>query len=65
MTIYRNEDMCHAINEYVHNVRYRELLRLRYCDGLTYEEIAGIVNFSPQHVKAICHQYKDMLISLI
>lgn len=63
MPIYRNSDMCRAIEEYVHNPRYRELLRLRYCDGYTYEEIAEKINFSPQHVKHICHSYKALLIS--
>ena len=63
MPIYKNSDMCLAIDEYVHNPRYKELLRLRYCEGKTYEEIAEIVNFSPQHVKHICKSYKELLIS--
>ena len=31
---YRNSDMKIAIDEYVHNTRYREILRLRYCEGM-------------------------------
>lgn len=66
MTIYRNEDMCQAINSYVHNLRYREILRLKYCDGYTHEEIAEMVGYSTQHVKAICRKYKAaFLISLL
>lgn len=63
MPIYKNSDMCRAIDEYVHNPRYRELLRLRYCEGFTYEQIAEAVNFSPQHVRYICKYYKSLLIS--
>ena len=63
MPNYRNSDMCHAIEEYIHNPKYRTLLRLRFCEGHTYEEIAEETNFSPQHVKYICKTYKDMLIS--
>ena len=63
MPEYKNSDMLHVISEYVHNPKYRDILRLRYCDGFTYEEIAGEVNFSPQHVKAICSKYKTILIS--
>lgn len=63
MPEYKNSDMLHVISEYVHNPKYRDILRLRYCDGFTYEEIAGEVNFSPQHVKAICAKYKPVLIS--
>ena len=65
MPVYKNSDMCRAIDEYVHNPRYRELLRLRFCDGFTYEEIAEAVNFSPQHVRHICNQYKPLLISAL
>lgn len=65
MPIYKNSDMCRAIDEYVHNPRYRELLRLRFCDGFTYEEIAEAVNFSPQHVRSICAKYKPLLISAL
>lgn len=63
MPIYSNTDMCRAISEYVHHPKYREVLRLRFCDGLTYEEISEAVNFSPQHVKHICKTYKPILIS--
>ena len=65
MPEYSNSDMCRAIDEYCHNSRYRQLLRLRYCEGHTYEEIAEAVNFSPQHVKHICKSYKALLISHI
>lgn len=61
MPEYRNSDMCLIIDEYIHNARYRDLLRLRLCEGLTYEEIAEAVNFSPQHVKHICKKYKAFL----
>jgi AraC-like DNA-binding protein len=63
--IYSNSEMCHAINEYVHDSKYRELLRLRFCDGLTYEQIAEEVNYSPQHVKHVCRCYKTLLLSQI
>ena len=65
MKIYRNSDMRHAIDEFVHNHRYREVLRLKFCEDFTYEEIAGAVNFSPQHVKFICRSYRDLLMSQI
>lgn len=63
MPDYKNSDMCHAIEEYVRNPRYKQLLRMRYCEGRTYEEIAERVNYSTQHVKRICKQYKKLLMS--
>lgn len=65
MPVYRNSDMMRVIDEYVHNPRYREILRLRFIDGFTYEEIAAAVRFSPQHVKYICKSYKNVLISYL
>lgn len=63
MPDYKRSDMCKAIDEYVINPRYRALLRMRYCEGLTYDQIADAVSYSPQHVKHICKTYKDYLIS--
>ena len=63
MPVYKNSDMCNAIDEYVRNPRYRNVLRLRYCQGETYERIAEEVNYSTQHVKYICKTYKDLLMS--
>lgn len=63
MLVYKNSDMLQVINEYVHNARYRDLLRLKYCEGHSYEEIAAIVGYSPQHVKTICRSYKELLMS--
>ena len=63
MPIYSNSDMLRVISEYCHNFKYREVLRLRYCNGHTYEEIAEITNYSTQHVKHICKTYKPILIS--
>jgi len=65
MPTYKNSDMCRAIDEYVHNPKYRKILHMRYCDGYTYEEIAEEVNFSPQHVKHICRTYKTTLMNQI
>lgn len=65
MSEFRNSDMRLAIEEYVHNAKHRELLRLRFCDGYTYEEIAWRVDYSPQHVKHLCRTYKPILMSQI
>ena len=62
MPNYKNSAMTEAIDEYVHNPRYRELLRLRFCEGCTYEEIAERVNFSARHVRNVCKAYKPILI---
>ena len=61
MIIYSNTDMCRAIDEYVHNIKHRELLRLKLCDGYTHEEVAERVGYSTQYVKEICREYKPIM----
>lgn len=63
MPKYSRFNMSKAIEEYVINPRYRILLRLKYCEGMTYEQVAEAVNYSTQHVKEICKEYKDYLFS--
>jgi len=63
MSDYKNSDMRNAINEYVRNPRYRDVLCLRFCEGRTYDEISEQANYSPQHVKYICKTYKSLLFS--
>lgn len=65
MPVYKNSDMMRIIDEYVHNPRYREILRLRFIDSFTYEEIAEAVGFSTPHVKYICKSYKQLLITYL
>ena len=47
----------HAIDEWCLNARYREILKLRFLDGMTYDEIAEIffisVNTVRYHIKKI------------
>ena len=61
--MYSRKAMSATIEDYVVNPRYREILRLRYCEGVPYERIGEITNYSTQHVKSICNAYKDELIS--
>ena len=55
--------MCKAIEDYVINSKYRDILKLRFCEGLTYEQIGEITNYSPQHIKRICTSYKELLMN--
>lgn len=61
MREYSNSKMREAINEYVHDERYRRLFILIFCDGMTYEQAAERVSFSPQHVKKLVKDYREYL----
>lgn len=65
MPQYNRFDMRRVIEEYVINPRYRKVLLLKLCEGYTYEETAEMTNYSTQHVKSICKQYKGYLLSLL
>ena len=65
MVIYNRLDMCRAIDSYVVNPRHREVLRLKFCEVMTYEQVGAITHYSTQHVKSICKNYKEMLISFL
>lgn len=61
--MYSRRDMHSVIEDYVVNPRHREVLRLRYYEGMTHEQVACSTNYSTQHVKSICKQYKECLFS--
>ena len=63
MPEYSNSEMCRIIEEYVHHPRYRVVLRLRFCESLTYDEIAEEAGYSTQHVKDLCRRFRPKLIS--
>ena len=59
--MYKNSDMQTAINEYVHSSWQREALKLRFCDGLTHEQIAEKMGYSTQYIKEIVKRHKPVL----
>ena len=63
MRDYSNTKMRFLISEYVHDKRYRRVLELIFCDGLTYEQAAECAGFSVQNIKRIVKLYRDYLFS--
>ena len=54
-----------AIDEWCLNKKYREILKHRFLDGCTYEEIAEIVDMSDRQVKRIVYKYGDAVLNHI
>ena len=65
MLEYKRSEMRNAIEEHVANPHYRTLLTLKLCDGYTYEQAAEAANYSTQHAKRVCKQYKPFLMSFL
>lgn len=45
--------------------RNREILKLRFLRGLTFEEIAEIEDMSPKQIGRIIHRYGDPLLIML
>lgn len=60
-----NSTLSALIDEYVHNARYREVLKDRLIDGLTYAEIADARGYSERQVRNICYKCEERLFSKI
>lgn len=59
--IYKNSEVSSAIDEYIHSAWQRQALKLRLCDGLTYEQIAEITGYSTQYIKEIVKRHKQTI----
>ena len=59
---YTNSQMNELIDEHIHNARNRAILRLRYIDGMTYENIAANMELSTQQVKKIVYKSQEKLL---
>ena len=53
MRDYSNSEMNNVIDEWIHSKRDREILKMCYIDGLTYECIAEIVDLTPRRISTI------------
>jgi len=50
------------IDEWCHNARYREILKLRFVDGMTFESIAEQVDMSVRQIKNIVYKEGDKVL---
>ena len=49
------------IDEWVHSRRDRELMKLKFLDGLSYEEVASIIHLSLTQTKTIAYKSIDII----
>lgn len=61
--VYRNSDISRAIDEYIHSDWQREAMKMRFCDGKTYEQIAEALGYSTQYIKEIVSRNKKAIFS--
>lgn len=57
-----NSQIEHLINEWCKNEKYREILKYKFIDGYTYEQIAEIVDMSARQIKNIVYKQGDKVL---
>lgn len=62
---YTNSQMKMLIDEHIHNAKYREILKLRYLDGMTYDAIAEAQDMSFQQIRTIICKAQDKLLKYL
>lgn len=62
---FSNSVITNAINEYIHNKRNRDILKRRYVDGLTYEQLACQFDMSVRQIKNIIYMNEEDLVKKI
>ena len=58
---YTNSRIRELIEDFVHSRRDRIILSARLIDGLTFEQIAELVDMSPRQVRTIVHKCETTL----
>lgn len=57
-----NSQIEHLIDEWCKNEKYREILKYKFIDGYTYEQIAEIVDMSARQIKNIVYKQGDKVL---
>ena len=58
---YTNSQIRAMIEDHIHSRRDRAILVARLIDGLTFEQIAELVEMSPRQVRTIVHRCEAVL----
>lgn len=61
MIEYTNSEISKIIDEYIHSERDRGILKSRFIDGLTFDELSAIYNLSNRHIKTIVYKQGDIV----
>lgn len=65
MMEYKNSDIAAIIDEYVHDEKYRAILKRRYIDGICYEPLAEEFDLSVRQIKNIVYKHENIILGKI
>lgn len=58
---YSRSEISAAIDEWIHNEKYRAILKRRLLDGLTFDSLAEEFVMSPRQIKRIVYKSQEKL----
>lgn len=58
---YSTSDIDAVLDERIHNETYRQIIRCRMVDHMTYEQIAEIFNYSCETVKNVLYDNEEVI----
>ena len=64
-SVFSSEDFCIFVERYCHKAAHRPILIDRYCDGLTFADLADKYNYPERHIKTIIYKHDDLIIKFV
>lgn len=58
---YSTSDIDAVLNEWIHNETYRQIIRCRMVDHMTYEQIGEVFNYSCETVKNVLYDNEEVI----
>ena len=58
---YTNTKIKEAIDEHIHNEKYRQILKRRYVDGIVFEKIGEEFDMSVRQIKNIVYKHESII----
>lgn len=60
--IFDTKNFCDFVERYCHNAKHRPIIIDRYCEGLTYAELADKYTYPERSIKYIIYKYDNLII---
>lgn len=62
-SVYKNSDIIHLVNEYIHSERDRKIIIDRFVNGLTFSELSDKYYISERQVKRIVYKADKFIVN--
>lgn len=63
--IFDAEDFCIFVERYCHKCDHRSILIDRYCDGLTFAQLADKYSYPERSIKSIVYRHDNIIMKFV